>query len=38
MRCHKVQGMTEAFLIAYSLANLSAVSLKISGKYGFLVN
>ena len=38
VRCHKVQGMTEAFLIAQSLANVSAVSLEKSGKYGFLVN
>ena len=35
VHCHKVQGMTEAF---FDSINLSAVSLKKSGKYGFLVN
>ena len=43
VRCHKVQGMTEAFFDSIILGKLIhnvmyAVSLEKSGKYGFLVN
>ena len=38
VRCHKVQGMMEAFFDSIIPANLSAVSLEKSGKYGFSVN